>query len=85
MTKRKIVEVVEEFNDSGKLIRKTTTETTEDDDTNYYPNWAVAPYTYPGPYAPTVMYGADSTGSGQKPPCQGDVVSGSTTHVVNIN
>ena len=49
MIKRKIVEIIEEYNEKGSLVRKTTTETTEDDDsiantTPYYPFWS-----YPGP------------------------------------
>lgn len=60
MIKRKVTEVVEEYNDSGKLIRKTTTETTEDDDTPtstnpYYPLWS-----YP---TPTVQYIGDTADS----------------------
>lgn len=59
MTKRKIVETTEEYNDDGKLIRKTTVETTEDDETPIlwptypiyptYPNapWSILPTTYP--------------------------------------
>ena len=82
MTKRKTVEVIEEFDDSGKLIRKTTTETTEDEDTNYSYNpwWSVAPYTYPNPGMPTVQYGADSAGAGQNPNYCRDVVMGSANN-----
>lgn len=32
MIKRKVIETVEEFDANGKLTRKVTTETTEDDD-----------------------------------------------------
>jgi hypothetical protein len=58
MIKTRTIETVEEFNDDGKLIKKTTTETTEENDAkeNWYPtgnpNW----WTYPNPYQPTVTY-----------------------------
>ena len=69
MIKRKVVEVIEEYNDAGKLIRKTTTETTEDDDVkvqwvpytnpNYTPNdyspyWGIYPPSCPN--QPSVTY-----------------------------
>ena len=66
MIKTHIVETVEEFNAEGKLIRKTTTETKEENDAkdNWYPssnpNW----WTYPNPYQPTVTY---SAGTGDAP------------------
>lgn len=37
MIKRKIVETVEEYDANGKLVRKTTTETEENDTTEYQP------------------------------------------------
>ncbi len=39
MIKRKITEIVEEYNDSGNVVRKTTTTTDEEDDNNYSSNW----------------------------------------------
>lgn len=47
MIKRKIVETVEEYDANGKLVRKTTTETEEDDTTESYP------HTYPAYPCPT--------------------------------
>lgn len=54
MIKRKTVETIEEYNEKGELIRKTVTETTEDDSsepTPSYPWWwnqpTTAPYTPP--------------------------------------
>lgn len=40
MTKTHTVETIEEFNDEGKLIRKVTTETTEESDATdrWYPS-----------------------------------------------
>lgn len=43
MIKRIIKETVREYNDVGKLVRETITETTEDDDNNYTSSY----YTYP--------------------------------------
>ncbi len=45
MTKRTIRETVKEYDEKGNVIRETITETTEDDDTVYYPYYAPAPYT----------------------------------------
>ena len=45
MVKRTIKEIVREYNDVGKLVRETITETQEDDDTNYNTSC----YTYPTP------------------------------------
>lgn len=69
MIKRKVIEIVEEYNETGELIRKTTTETTEDDDAkvqwypytipNYiYNDSALRWGTYPpnGPNQPNVTY-----------------------------
>ena len=54
MIKRKIIETTEEYNDDGKLIRKTTIETTEDDETPIsYPYYPI----YPNPTTwPLVTY-----------------------------
>lgn len=43
MTKTRTVETIEEFNNEGKLVRKTTTETTEESDAT--DRWY--PYTIP--------------------------------------
>lgn len=57
MVKTHIVETVEEFDDSGKLLKRTVTETdeTDDDPTRYthatYPY--IPPYTYGTPYCST--------------------------------
>ena len=50
MITRKITEIVEEFDDDGNLIKRTTTSTEENDDTVYptypiYPNPITQPYT----------------------------------------
>lgn len=45
MTKRTIRETVKEYDEKGNVIRETVTETTEDDDTVYYPYYAPTPYT----------------------------------------
>lgn len=45
MTKRTIRETIKEFDEKGNVIRETVTETTEDDDTVYYPYYAPTPYT----------------------------------------
>ncbi len=48
MTKRTIKETIREYDESGKVIKETVTETTEDDDTVYWP------YTVTNPcYCPT--------------------------------
>ena len=44
MTKRLVKEIVREYDESGNLIRETVTETTEDDDTVYYPYYVPSPY-----------------------------------------
>ena len=44
MVKRKIVETIEEFDDSGKLIKRTVTETEESNDTLAYPGLHAGPY-----------------------------------------
>lgn len=45
MTKRTIRETVKEYDEKGNVIRETVTETTEDDDTVYYPYYAPTSYT----------------------------------------
>jgi hypothetical protein len=45
MTKRTIRETVKEYDEKGNVIRETVTETTENDDTVYYPYYAPTPYT----------------------------------------
>lgn len=49
MIKRTIKEIVREYDEDGKLLRETTTETTEDDDTVYFPSFNSNPYT-PSPW-----------------------------------
>jgi hypothetical protein len=65
MIKTHTVETVEEFKD-GKLVRKTTTETTEENDAkeNWYPSNPPYWWTYPNPNQPTVTY---SGGTGDTP------------------
>lgn len=48
MTKRIIRETVREFDTGGNLVRETVTETTEDDDSIYYPYCPI----YPQPHCP---------------------------------
>lgn len=38
MIKRTIKETVREYDADGKIVRETVTETTEDDDTIYFPS-----------------------------------------------
>ena len=52
MTKRTIRETVKEYDEKGNVIRETVTETTEDDDTVYYPYYAPTPYTPINPPTP---------------------------------
>lgn len=42
MTKRTIKETTREYDENGKLIRETVTETTEDNDTQYVPYFPTA-------------------------------------------
>lgn len=60
MIKRRIVETIEEYDDTGRIVKKTTTETTEDDDTAYVPYY---PYQFPGSTGtnPIVTYKTEST------------------------
>lgn len=55
MTKTKTIETVEEYDETGKLVRKTTTETetTDDNPVNYttttfpvQPTWYFEPFRY---------------------------------------
>lgn len=64
MIKTKTIETIEEYNDSGKLVKKTTTETTEENDAKE--NWYAPNYwwSYPNPNQPTV---ACSAGTGDVP------------------
>jgi hypothetical protein len=59
MIKRKTIETVEEFDTNGKLVRKVTTETNEDDDgtVQTYPWWGT-PY---NPAYPQVTYTSGTT------------------------
>jgi hypothetical protein len=43
MVKRKIIETVKEYDEAGKLIKETVTETTEDDSTEYIPYFPTYP------------------------------------------
>lgn len=47
MIKKIIKETIKEYDSEGKLIKQTITETTEDDDTVYYP-------IYQNPYSPII-------------------------------
>ena len=44
MTKRDIVETVYEYDKEGKLLKKTVTETHEEEDVAYKSNWTNVPY-----------------------------------------
>lgn len=44
MIKRTIRETVKEYDEKGNVIKETITETTEDDDTIYYPYHTLTPY-----------------------------------------
>lgn len=57
MIKRKTIETIKEYDENGKLIRETVTETTEDDNNTYYP---YQPYYPTTPYSP-VTYGTEIT------------------------
>ena len=50
MTKRHVVETVEEYDDNGKMTRKTITETDEEDNSKYTWNYPYPVYT-PNPDA----------------------------------
>lgn len=43
MTKRTIKETIREFDENGKVVRETVTETTEDDDNVYWPYSTTTP------------------------------------------
>lgn len=53
MVKRIIKETVREYDDSGNILRETVTETTEDDDTMYFPTYTTTPVPNPWWTAPT--------------------------------
>lgn len=59
MIKTHTVETVEEFKD-GQLVRKTTTETSEENDAKeqWYPSSSPNWWIYPNPNQPTITYGA---------------------------
>lgn len=46
MIKRDIIETVYEYDNEGKLIKKTVTETHEDDETIFKTYWHNEPYVY---------------------------------------
>ena len=52
MVKRTIKETVTEYDKDGNIVKQTVTETTEDDDTQYWPY-------NPSPYIPTPWTGND--------------------------
>ena len=54
MTKRNVTETVEEYDESGNLVRKTTTETHEEEDPSpsYYPSYPSYPSAWWGIYPP---------------------------------
>lgn len=59
---RKIIETIEEYDNNGKLTRKTITETTEDGDAEkIYVPWLDYPYTPINPYLPQITYSTIST------------------------
>ena len=62
MTKRNVTEIVEEYDESGNLIRKTTTETHEEEDPSpsYYPSYPTLPSAWWGLYPPA---GSDCPGA----------------------
>jgi len=49
MIKRAIKETVREYDEVGKLVKETITETQEDDDTNYTTSYYTYPVTPPVP------------------------------------
>ncbi len=65
MIKKKTIETVEEFDQNGKLIKKTTTETITEDDTSTYP-LNIGPY---NPYTPSITW------IGDPPPVRYDQVT----------
>ena len=52
MFRTKIVETVEEFDEDGKLVKKTTTETEETDDNPARHNTTITPAQTPWDYKP---------------------------------
>lgn len=47
MTKRTIKETIREYDENGKVVKETVTETTENDDTQYWPYTTVNPCVVP--------------------------------------
>lgn len=54
MVKRTIKETINEYDKDGNIVKQTITETTEDDDTQY---WPYNPTPLTTPYAPTPWWG----------------------------
>ena len=54
MIKRTIKETVNEYDKDGNLVKQTVTETTEDDDTQY---WPCNPTPLTTPYTTTPLWG----------------------------
>ena len=44
MITRTIKETTREYDENGNLVRETVTETTEDDNTTYWPSYPYQPY-----------------------------------------
>lgn len=59
MVKRTIKETVREYDTDGKLLKETVTETTEDDDTTYFPPFN--PYPYASPSTPSPWWSVEPT------------------------
>lgn len=68
MVRRTIKETISEYDKDGRLVRQTVTETSEDDDTQYYPYHSL-PYTAPEstpawwPGGPTCVCSSDKSGA----------------------
>lgn len=60
MTTRNIKETIYEYDQDGKVVRKTVTVTTETDDTPYTPSYYQ--YFNPAPFTPASCQAADTTG-----------------------
>lgn len=50
MVKRTTKETVREYDADGRLLKETVTETSEDDDTAYFPSYPYAPNILPVVY-----------------------------------
>lgn len=61
MTKRKIKETTYEYDQDGKVVRKTVTVTDETDDTAYIPSYYQ--YTSPVQFAPVSCQVMDTAGA----------------------